>query len=146
MRNCLKILATLKIGDRILVPKSAWNLVQHHAIFIGMKNGRYQFIENKDGIGVQVVYAETLLQGVSQITSIMRFTPRVNYQRNDLVRFALSKLGIPYHLINYNCEHFANDVQNRIVKSKQADTGVCIALIGLAALLIGGIANAGSNK
>lgn len=143
MRNFLHILATLKIGDRIVVPKSAWEMVQHHAIFIGVKNGRYQFIENKDGIGVRIVYAETFFIGVDKITRIARFIPKQGYQRNELVKYALSKLGKSYHLLKYNCEHFANEVQNRVVKSKQADRGLGFALLGLVAVVI---ASSGSSN
>lgn len=145
MRKFLPTLANLQIGDRIVVPKSTLNLVQHHAIFLGVKKGRYQFIENKDGIGVRLVTAEIFFLGVNKITDVMRFKPKVGYNRNDLERYALTKLGKPYHLINYNCEHFSSEVQNRIVKSQQADTGIGIAIFGLAALIIGGIAG-GTNK
>jgi hypothetical protein len=146
MNRFYATLISLQIGDRIVVPKSNLDLVQHHAIFIGYENGHFWFIENKDGIGVRVVNADVFFTGVQKITRIVPFQPKNGYGRIELVNYALSKKGMRYHLTNYNCEHFANEVQHRVVKSRQADTGVGLALFGLAALLIGGLASAGSKK
>ena len=30
-------------------------------------------------------------------------------------------MGQPYHLINYNCQHFANEIQYNLIKSDQVD-------------------------
>ncbi|MEO6302279.1 MAG: lecithin retinol acyltransferase family protein [Bacteroidia bacterium] len=140
MRKFLHTLNSLRPGDRIVVPKSYLRMVQHHAIYLGFEKGQHWIIENKEVFGVRVVSAATFLAGVDEITRIDPFYPKNGYSRNDLVRYALSKKGRRYHLTNYNCEHFANEIQYRVVQSKQADTGVGIALFGLAVLLIGGIA------
>lgn len=132
----------LQPGDRIVVPKSTLSMVQHHAIFLGFTNNHYWFIENKEGIGVRIITAENLFTGVSVITRIKRFIPTVDYSRNDLVKLAISKKGKSYNLFNYNCEHLANELQNRIVKSKQAETGIGLSVLAGIALLIG-IAGAG---
>lgn len=146
MRNFLHILSTLQVGDRIVVPKSGFNMVQHNAIYLGFKNGRHLIIENKEGFGVRVVYAETFFAGVQKITRVTRFVPKYGYSRNDLANYALSKKGKAYDLWNYNCEHFANEVQHRVIKSKQSDTGKGIAALGIAALVIAGLASLGGGK
>lgn len=146
MNKFYATLNTLRAGDRIVVPKSYLRMVQHHAIYLGFENGHHWLIENKEIFGVRVVNAATFFADVNEITRINSFIPKAGYSRNDLVNYALSKKGRRYNLTNYNCEHFANEVQHRVVKSKQAETGMSIVLFGLAALLIGGLANAGNKK
>lgn len=136
----------LEIGDRIVVPKSAWDLIQHHAIYLGNWNNQYWFIENKEGYGVRIVNADVFFAGVNKVTRINKFTPRYNYSRNDLYNYALTKQGRRYELLSYNCEHLCNELQYHVVKSKQADTGIGLTLFGLGLLLISGIAGASSNK
>ena len=121
-------------------------MIQHHAIYLGFNNGKHRFIENKEWVGVQVTDAESFFAGVNEITRIIRFIPKDGYSRNDAVRYALNKRGRRYHLTNYNCEHFANDVQHRVVRSKQAESGIGIVLAGAALLLFGGLATAGRRK
>ncbi len=145
MKKFLPTLNTLKVGDRIVVPKSSLDFVQHHAIFMGTRNNQYVFIENKESIGVRLVTAELLFVGVDRITRIQRFSPRAEYSRQDLYDYALTKIGRTYNLINYNCEHLANEIQHRIIKSKQSDTGVGLALFGLLLLVLGGIAGGGKK-
>jgi len=137
MKKFYSTLISLQVGDRVVLPKSGLDLVQHHAIFLGLSNGHYWFIENKDGIGVQVVDSETFFLGSEKITRIERFQPRAGYSRPDLVEYALSLRGKGYELLKYNCEHFCNDVQHRTVSSNQANIGVGIGIAAGLALLIG---------
>lgn len=146
MKKFLPILGTLQLGDRIVVPKSKLDLVQHHAIYFGFNKNQHWFIENKEGFGVRVVTAEVFFVGVEKVTRITKFNPRINYTRNHLRDYALSKRGKSYHLWNYNCEHFANDVQHGFAKSTQAETGKGLAAIGIIALVIAGLATLGENK
>jgi hypothetical protein len=146
MKIFLHIINTLKVGDRIIVPKSGVRMIQHHAIYLGYWSNHHWFIENKESIGVRLITAEVLLLDVDMITRILHFSPTPGYSRTDLYNYALSKRGKSYNLINYNCEHLANDIQHKVAKSKQANTGIGIAVIGLAALLIGGLTNSGYKQ
>ncbi|MBK7970268.1 MAG: lecithin retinol acyltransferase family protein [Bacteroidetes bacterium] len=123
----------LKPADRIIVPKSNLNLVQHHAIYLGQNEfGQDLLIENKFGVGVTIVTAEIFFAEVRSITRIERFNGN-NYQRQIAVQSALQKSGFPYHLINYNCEHFANEVQYGQSSSNQVAMGIfCTALLCIA--------------
>lgn len=141
MINLTWILYNLKIGDRVIVPKSSIRLIQHHAIFLGSKNGHYWFIENKEGYGVRVVNEIEFFEDVIEITKIKRFKPTSNYSRKDLYNYALSKVGTEYSLLNYNCESFANDVQNGKVHSSQANFGIVAALALFAITLISSTSN-----
>ncbi|MFY9307706.1 MAG: lecithin retinol acyltransferase family protein [Bacteroidia bacterium] len=100
----------LQPGDRVVVPKSQWQLVQHHALYLGCDDyGNHYMCENVIGIGVRLVSVAEFLNGVTQITRIEKFTGN-DYERKAVVQKALSKLGQPYNLINYNCESFVNEV------------------------------------
>lgn len=137
MKKYFNVLNKLKLGDRIVVPKSSIRWVQHHAIYLGFQNGEHWFIENKEMVGVRVVSAKEFFNDVIQVTRIERFKPKSNYGRQDLVRYALSLKGKSYKLFGYNCESFANQVQYGVVKSRQAETGIAI---GIVAVVLGIIA------
>jgi uncharacterized protein YycO len=101
----------LKPGDRVVVPKSSFGLIKHHAIYLGQNNSEQDlFIENKIGFGVRLVSAVDFFNQAKKITKIERLIGN-NAERKGAVEKALSKLGLPYDLINYNCQHFANEVQ-----------------------------------
>lgn len=139
MIDFYNLMPKLQIGDRVIVPKSAFNLVQHHAIYIGQENGIHYLIENKEGIGVRVVPANLFFKGVSVVTRIESFSPMPGYSRLQLQQYALSKKGTPYHLANYNCEHFANEIQHGHVDSGQVNNVKSLLAAAATVLLIGGL-------
>lgn len=108
-------------GDRIVVPKSGLHIVQHHALFLGKdRNGVDVIAENKIGFGVRLVTAADFFEEVFEVTRIERFKG-TNHERKAAIQKALTKLEQPYHLIDYNCQHFANEIQYNIIKSDQVD-------------------------
>lgn len=125
----------LKPADRIVVPKSDLRIVQHHAIYLGQNHqGQDLIAENVVGVGVRLITVEEFFNGVIEIAQIERFRGG-NYERKLAVQKALNKLGQPYHLINYNCQHFANDVQFNKVESKQVSNVISGLKIILGILL-----------
>lgn len=131
---------SIKPADRIVVPKSNLRFVQHHAIYLGQDDyGQDWIAENKIGYGVRLITAESFFRDTISITRIERFAG-TNYDRKASVQKALRELGKPYSLINYNCESFANYVQNGFRESNQVKWGFGLSLL---ALLIIGVA---SNK
>ena len=126
----------LKPGDEIIVPKSQFNIVQHHVVYLGFdENGIDYIIENKIGIGVRLVTANDFFASVLSITKINRFEG-TNEERKRLVEKALQSVGKPYNLINFNCEHFATELRTGRAKSRQVETAV-LGLFG--ALILGAI-------
>jgi len=112
----------LKPADRIVVPKSGLRIVQHHVIYLGQNHqGHHLIAENKIGFGVRLVTTEDFFKDVIEVTRIERFKGS-NYERKLAVQKALSKCGLPYDLINYNCQHFANEVQYGKAESEQVDS------------------------
>ncbi len=112
----------LKPADRIVVPKSGLRIVQHHAIYLGQNHqGQHLIAENKIGFGVRLVTADDFFKDVIGVTKIERFKGS-NYERKLAVQKALNKCGLPYDLINYNCQHFANEVQYGKIESEQVES------------------------
>jgi len=122
----------LSPGDRIIEPKSNLRLVQHHSIYLGSDfDGTDWIVENKIGYGVRIVDANTYFREVFEITGIVRFSGN-GFERQLAVQKALREVGKPYNLINFNCEHFANYVQNGQRTSSQiVGGGVAASLLAL---------------
>lgn len=129
----------LKPADRIVVPKSEFRLIEHHAIYLGRNHlGQELIIENKIGKGVQIITAEEFFNDVLEITRIEPFIG-TEYERSLALKRAKSKLGRPYNLTTFNCQHFANYVQHYKAKSEQVETAgafvaVCLVFFGLMVL------------
>lgn len=126
----------LKPDDEIVVPKSVFNFVQHHAIYLGLdRNGNHWIVENKIGGGVQLISADDFFASVSTVNKIIPFSG-TNDQRKLFVYKALNSLGKPYNLIQYNCEHFITELKTGKAKSQQLANAVA-GLFGF--LIIGAI-------
>lgn len=67
---------------------------------------------------MRLVTADDFFKDVIEVTRIEKFNG-TNYQRKLAVQKALQKLGQPYRLINYNCQHFANEIHHNQIKSDQ---------------------------
>lgn len=131
MRSELQIIRQLDIepGDRIVVPKSSIGIVQHHALYLGYNNlGQHLICENIIGVGVKLTRVEDFFQDAISVTRVEKFQDD-NFERRKIVEKALSKLGTPYNLINYNCESFCNDIQHNIIKSFQSSIGLFVGFI-----------------
>lgn len=121
----------LEPADRVIVPKSLFGLVQHHALYLGFNElGEHLMCENVIGNGVILTRVKFFFQDIKSVTRIEKFNGN-NLQRKIIVKKALTRLGKPYSLINYNCESFCNDVQHNIIKSNQANVGLFIGFVAL---------------
>jgi len=122
----------LKPGDVIIVPKSAFNLIQHHALYIGYDNhGIHWIIHNTIGVGVSLITTEEFFTRCSHINKIKRFAG-TNEKRRSIVENALEKRGKPYNFINYNCEHFISEIKTGKARSTQIENmtaGILLILI-----------------
>lgn len=126
----------LKPGDRIVVPKSGAQLIQHHALYLGFDNNGNHFIcENVIGEGVKLTRVCVFFNGTNRITRIEKFNGE-NIDRKKVVQDALTKLGQPYNLINYNCESFVNEVLLQKRHSKQVQNAFGLLGLGLLIALI----------
>lgn len=109
----------LKPGDKIVIPKSWMRVIQHHVVYLGQNHlGVHLIAENAVGLFVRVISVDQFFQENPEVTRIDRFTGD-NVQRRIAIERALKKLGQPYDLINFNCEHFANYVQTGSATSNQ---------------------------
>lgn len=126
----------LKPGDRVVIPKSGVELIQHHALYLGYdSNGNHFMCENVIGEGVKLTRVCVFFNGTKRITRIEKFKGE-NNERKKVVQVALAKLGQPYNLINYNCESFVNEVLLRKPHSKQVQNAFGLLGLGLLIALI----------
>lgn len=122
-------------ADRLVVPKSVFGLVQHHAIYLGKDHlGRDVIAENIVGKYVCTTTAEEFFAKNPGVTRIERFSGN-GLERKNAVERALKLMGKPYDFIDFNCEHFANEVQTSISFSPQVRVGIgAIIVIALIAV------------
>jgi|ERR1022692_2276869 hypothetical protein len=126
----------LQPADRIVAPKSGWEIIQHHAIYWGRDaNGADWVIENVVGLGVKYTEFNEFYQRVGKITRIEKFSGNY-WERQDAIQRGVKYIGQPYNVVSFNCEHFANLVQTKEVKSQQMNkVGVGLWLAFAAALV-----------
>lgn len=98
----------LKPADRIVVPKSGFQLVQHHALYLGSDEyGQHWISENRVGEGVVATRARDFFRENPRVTRIERHAGSYEV-RKAVVQRALRDHGMPYNLITFNCEHHVN--------------------------------------
>ncbi len=72
----------LSPADRIIIPKSALRIVQHHALYLGQNHMSVDLIaENKIGLGVRLVWADDFFKDVIEDISIKRFNGTNNQRK-----------------------------------------------------------------
>jgi hypothetical protein len=101
----------LRPADRIVEPIFTTGISKHHAIYLGIDyQGNEWMAENHKFKGVQLVPASQYFQKTKKVNVVV-FNGS-DYERQLAVQRALSLLGQPYDLINFNCEHYAELVQS----------------------------------
>lgn len=130
----------LQPADRIIEPIFQTGISKHHAIYLGRdQNGVEWVSENYKFKGVRCVRAVDYFKN-DQGFHITKFQGAWG-ERVSAVKRALSLLGKPYDLIDFNCEHYAEYVQNGIAKSNQVDTVVEVVKTAVVVVLGIGIIN-----
>ncbi|HEX5153620.1 MAG TPA: lecithin retinol acyltransferase family protein [Parafilimonas sp.] len=108
-------------GDKIVVPLFETGISMHHAIYLGFDDAGYEWVtENHKFKDVQIVSAAEFFNTNKRINRIEKFTGNAA-QRMQVVQQAWMLAGKPYDLINYNCEHFANEVLYGKAESMQVN-------------------------
>lgn len=119
-----------RTGDRIVVPKSGLNFVQHHAVFFGNVNGQAMVAENKEGQCVVLTPLDVFLADVIRITRIESFTG-VYHEQVAVMQRIQERLGRRYDRWKYNCEHFVNEVLHlRSISPQVKAVGTVAAVAG----------------
>lgn len=118
----------LSPGDQIVEYITALGIAKHFAIYLGWDDaGTEWVIENIKGDAVRVTKANDFFSRVIKVDRIIKHTG-TNWDRKNLVQRALSKIGVPYNLINYNCEHFVTEVITGKPVSRQVQNAVAVYL------------------
>jgi uncharacterized protein YycO len=122
----------LRPADRIVENITGLGISKHHAIYLGRDpTGTEWIVENFMGQGVRLVTAAAHFSRGNLVHRIERFSG-TQQQRKCAVQWALQQVGRPYHLIQFNCEHFAEQVQTGRPRNRQVEW----VWIGLAVLVI----------
>lgn len=119
----------LKPGDSIRVPFFPTELTKHHAVFLIDDDGQELFAENVWLKGVQLITAADFFAGFRGRFYIDRFEGD-DSQRQAVVQRIAHRIGTPYHLLNYNCEHFVNEVKYGRVESVQVKNAAALLFVG----------------
>jgi len=127
----------LRPADRIIEPIFQTGLTKHHAIYLGQdRQGREWIAENYKFGGVRLVNAQDYFKK-GKLIKRKKFTG-TNSQRIAAVKRALSQLGKPYDLIDFNCEHYAEYVQSGVARSSQVENVAdLVKTVAAAAAFIG---------
>jgi hypothetical protein len=120
-------LYNLKPGDELVVPKSGFDIIQHHALYIGYDHkSTHLIIHNNIHTGVSLISVDDFFSQVLKINEIIPFRG-TNAERKILVQKALAKIGQAYNLINYNCEHFITEIKSGEARSRQLENAALTA-------------------
>lgn len=122
----------LKIGDRLVRTKGGI-LSKHHVLYAGYWNNQHIIAENQMGFGVQYITLNQFLnEGGFDRAEYNNYNDE---SQTEIIRRINQKIGAKYSLIEYNCEHFVNDILTGIAESKQIKTGIAVG-IGVALCLL----------
>ena len=123
----------LQTGDRLIRSKGGI-FSKHHGIYVGIHNNVPMVAENQANIGVHYVSLSQFLNG-EELVRIERFKGS-EFARNQIITRINSLLGTQYDLIKFNCEHFAELIQNGKSQSSQVKTAVGVGFFALVAIAI----------
>jgi len=125
----------LEPADVLVVPKSGINLIKHMIIYAGVDaQQNHWYLENNPQSGVRWTPGDYIDQTYSS-PQVRPFSGMAT-QRIEAIQRGKSLLGRPYHLTQFNCEHYANFIQTGAFFSPQSNKGIGFAALGLTALLL----------
>lgn len=128
----------LSPADRIVQPIFQTGLSKHHSIYLGTDQHGMEWVAENDKFGGVVLTKVNDFFKEKKCFTIQRFCGNF-HDRKAAVQRALSKVGAPYDLLNFNCEHYAEYVQTGNTGSKQVDWVKNLVLYTLLAIFIGGL-------
>lgn len=118
----------MQTGDQITFDCGFYN---HVVVVLGTFNGKVHITENQKFVGVQHIPLGKLLAEYKGRPAFVKRNHLNVWNQQNLVNSALQQTGKAYHLLNHNCEHYANRLVNGEVKSGQIQ-----AAFGVAAFLL----------
>ena len=115
----------LKIGDRIVRTKGGI-LSKHHVLYAGFWDNQHLIAENQLGFGVRYITLDKFLnEGQIERTEYYNYDEQ---SQTEIINRINKKVGTEYSLLDYNCEHFVNEVLTGIAESKQIKTGIALGI------------------
>lgn len=115
----------LRIGDRLVRTKGGI-LSKHHVLYAGFWNNQHLIAENQLGFGVRYIYLNQFLsEGKIERADYNNYNEQ---SQAEIINRINQKIGTKYSLMDYNCEHFVNEVLTGIAESKQIKTGIALSI------------------
>lgn len=134
MLELIKLSNQLQPADVVIAKKKngLGRILNHYIVYVGNNT----FIGNlKEGVKT-LSYIELKELLIKYKPTQIRHFSGSETQRNQAINRAYSKLGKKYNLFTYNCEHFANWVQNGKENSTQVNIGLAALFVGITYKLI----------
>ena len=133
----------LQPADVLVVNKSVFGMLDHYLVYMGWDEDGYPWFMANMKKGVQCLFIEDIekLAAQFEINRVRKFEGNSRERANALER-ARSLERKKYHLLNFNCEHFANYVQHGESRSQQSQIAGGLAAVALLFAGIGLVARA----
>jgi Lecithin retinol acyltransferase len=115
----------LKIGDRLVRTKGGI-LSKHHVLYAGFWNDNHLIAENQIGFGVRYITLDQFLN-----EGKLNRVEYNNYNETsqiEIINRINKKVDTGYSLLEYNCEHFVNEILTGIAESKQIKNGLVLGV------------------
>lgn len=126
---------SLQIGDRIRrAGKVFGGLINHDAVVVDVSLYGASVVHNDSDKGKVVLVSFSEFAGDRPVFLVVR--AKSLQEQEAIVQRALSCLGNPYGLLNFNSEHFANYAQSGVASSPQLQGATFIGLAVVAGLAI----------
>ena len=115
----------LRIGDRLVRTKGGI-LSKHHVLYAGFWNNQHLIAENQLDFGVRYIYLNQFLsEGKIERVDYYNYNEQSQAEIIDRIN---QRIGTKYSLMDYNCEHFVNEILTGIAESKQIKTGIALSI------------------
>lgn len=128
---------SLRPADRLIESVFQTGISKHHAIYLGRDPQGIEWISENDKFrGVRLIRASEFFNK-NKAFRVEHFYGTYN-DREIAVKRALNRVGQPYNLISYNCEHYASYVQTGRAESMQVNNVIeGVKILSISALIIG---------
>lgn len=126
----------LKPADSIVVYKNGMPFIRHYAVYLGTANdGRDLVMDTIPGRGVRLLTTRDFFLTYRCVKGVERFRG-TEQDRLKRLRSAMRKVGMPYNLLAYNCEHLAGEVRTGKSASPQIKRSAVVTAV---LLMLGGM-------
>lgn len=125
----------LSIGDRLIRTKG-FIFTKHHALYAGYdyENDQHIVAENQRYVGVRIIPLDQFLNE-GKLAKVV-YNDFSESQQEQVADKIANRLGTAYDVVEYNCEHFVNDVLKDKAFSRQVTIATGVAASAFAVFVL----------